>query len=127
MSENDLRETILACERARCAALLAGNQDGLAELLSDRLVFVHANATSDTKSSLLAKMAGGSIVYRTLVVDQETVVGLSGGTAILSARLTADLLVRGEPKRVSNLALSVWTREDDRWRLVAYQPTPIPG
>ena len=127
MSENELSDTILACEEARCAALLAGDMDRLEQLLSDRLIFVHANATSDTKETLLAKMAGGSIMYRTLVVDRQTVVPLADRAAILSARLTADLLVRGEPKRVSNLTLSVWEREDERWRLVAYQPTPISG
>jgi hypothetical protein len=125
MNPTDLTTAIVGREHERCDALLRGDLHRLGDLLSDRLVFVHANATSDTKASLLAKMATGAIVYRSLVVEDPVVLGLAPGIALLTGRLTADLLVREQPKRVSNLTMSVWALEDEEWRLVAYQPTPI--
>jgi ketosteroid isomerase-like protein len=116
---------LLAREGQRCAALLHADIDALADLLSERLVFAHANATYDDKSSLLAKMKSGTIVYQKLDVSEPRVVEL-GDTALLVSRLTASVTIAGAPRAIDNWTLSVWTLEDDRWRLVAYQPTAIP-
>ncbi len=121
----DVAGVILGCERARCAALLAADVEALAALLSERLVFAHATAVYEDKASLLAKMASGNIVYDTLDITEPQVVDL-GDTALLVSRLTAAVRVGGQPKTIDNRTLSVWTREDGVWRLVAYQPTAIP-
>lgn len=126
MSEPTITDIVLACEKRRCHALLAGDVDALGSLLSERLIFTHANATHDSKASLIAKMRLGTIVYRSLTVDQETVIELPD-TAILSSRLQAVVDVAGATKTIRNSTLSVWAREDAEWRLVAYQPTPIPA
>jgi len=119
-------DQILARERERCAALLAADVDALERLLSDRLVFAHATAAYEDKPSLLAKMAAGNIVYKTLDVTEQRVIDL-GDTALLVSRLTAAVTVGGNPRAIDNRTLSVWTREGGAWRLVAYQPTAIPG
>jgi ketosteroid isomerase-like protein len=123
---NVVSEQVLAREAQRCAALLAADIESLADLLSERLVFAHANATYEDKSSLLAKMGSGNIVYRTLDVSGQRVIDL-GDTALLVSRLTASVTVGGQPRAIDNWTLSVWTLEAGRWRLVAYQPTAIPG
>lgn len=125
---NSVTEQVIAREAQRCAALLAVDVDALAELLSDKLVFAHANATYEDKSSLLAKMKSGTIVYQTLEVSGQRVLELGelGDTALLVSRLTAAVTVGGAPRAIDNWTLSVWALEDNRWRLVAYQPTAIP-
>lgn len=123
---HSVSEQVLARETQRCAALLDADMASLAELLSERLVFAHANATYDDKSSLLAKMGSGNIVYRTLEETQQRVIEL-GDTALLVSRLTASVTVGGQPRAIDNWTLSVWTLEAGEWRLVAYQPTAIPG
>jgi hypothetical protein len=40
--------------------------------------------------------------------------------------MTADLLVRGTPKTIDNLALDVWTSESGTWRRLAYALTTLP-
>jgi hypothetical protein len=122
---NSVTEQVIAREAQRCTALLQADVDALSELLSDKLVFAHANATYEDKSSLLAKMAAGTLVYQTLEVSGQRVIEL-GATALLVARLTAAVTVGGAPRAIDNWTLSVWTLEDNRWRLVAYQPTAIP-
>ncbi len=122
---SDISQEILARENARCEALLAADVEALSELLSDRLVFAHATAKYEDKSSLLEKMAAGTIVYNTLEVSGQRVIDL-GDTALLVSRLTASVDVGGHPRSIDNWTLSVWTREGGQWRLVAYQPTKIP-
>lgn len=123
---NDVNEQVLAREAQRCRALLAADVDALDGLLSERLVFAHATAKYEDKASLLQKMGAGTIVYKTLDVTEQRVIDL-GDSALLLSRLTADVLVGGQARSIDNMTLSVWTREDGQWRLVAYQPTAIPG
>ena len=41
--------------------------------------------------------------------------------------MTARATVSGVPRSIDNAFLAVWAIEDDgHWRLIAYQPTPLP-
>ncbi len=124
-SMSEVSNEIIRCERDRCHALLARDFSALSNLLSDRLVFFHANAQADDKSSLLTKMSSGSIIYQALEITEEKVIDL-GNSAVLFSRLTAEVSVAGTIKHIDNRTSSVWAREENGWRLVAYQPTPIP-
>lgn len=121
----DTESQVLSKEKQRGQALLGADVDALSDLLSDRLVFAHANATYEDKSSLLKKMGSGNIVYKKLTVTEQRVIDL-GETALLVSRLTADVTVGEQPRSIDNWTLSVWTVEDGDWRLIAYQPTGIP-
>jgi len=122
---DSVTKQVLAREAQRCKALLEADMEALAEVLSERLVFAHANATYEDKNSLMMKMGSGNIVYKTLQVSEQRVIEL-GDTALLVGRLTAAVEVGRTPKTIDNWTLSVWTREDGAWRLIAYQPTAIP-
>ncbi len=121
----DISGTIIALEERRRQALLACDVGALSELLSDRLVFAHSNAVYEDKTSLLAKMGSGNIVYLSLEITEQRVMDL-GETALLFSRLTAEVTVGGQPRSLDNRTLSVWTREGGQWRLLAYQPIAIP-
>lgn len=123
---DDKEAMILAAENQRCAALLAADVEALSALLSERLHFMHASAKADDKGSLLAKMRAGNIAYRSLVVDETKVTDL-GSSVMLTSRLHAEVDVAGARKTIRNRTLSVWADEGGTWRLVAYQPTPIPA
>ena len=120
-----VEQQLLSLEQKRCEALLAADIPVLDKLLSQRLVFTHANALSDTKETFLEKMRQGRIVYVRLEVTESRVIELNE-SAILLCRMTAELLVAGVPKRIDNRTLSVWAIEDGQFSLVAYQPTPVP-
>jgi len=121
----DITTTILANEELRCQALREGNAEALAPLLSERLAFGHLTATYDDKPALLDKVGSGTIVYKSLAVSDQRVVE-QGDSALLFSRLTADVEVAGRPRAIDNRSLSVWAKEGDTWRLLAYQQTPIP-
>ena len=40
--------------------------------------------------------------------------------------MRTDVSVRGDARHMRNAFLAVWTEQDARWRLTAYQPTPLP-
>ena len=120
-----VEQQLLSLEQKRCEALLAADIPALDKLLSQRLVFTHANALSDTKETFLEKIRQGRIVYVRLKVTESRVIELNE-SAILLCRMTAELLVAGVPKRIDNRTLSVWAIEDGQFSLVAYQPTPVP-
>lgn len=122
---NNVESLIVSKEQQRADALLSGDVEALSRLLSERLVFAHANATHEDKVSLLKKMGSGNIVYNTLDISEQRVIDL-GETALLFSRLTAAVSVGGQPRAIDNYTLSVWANEGDDWRLVAYQPTAIP-
>ncbi len=102
----DTENAVLARESERGAALLAADVEALADLLSDRLVFAHANATYDDKASLLAKMRSGNIVYQSLEVSGQRVIDL-GDSALLVSRLRAAVTVGGQPRYRQLDAVSV--------------------
>ncbi|GJH27070.1 nuclear transport factor 2 family protein [Caballeronia novacaledonica] len=120
----NVEQQLLSLEQARCEALLTADTAKLDELLSPRLVFTHAHGLSDTKDTFLEKMRQAKIVYRRLKTTEAKVIELND-SAILLCRLTADILVAGAPKQLDNRTLSVWAIEDEQFRLIAYQATPI--
>jgi len=122
---NDTAAQVMVKDELRCKALLAADVESLAPLLSERLQFGHANAIYDDKKTLLEKMGSGKIVYKSLDVTGQKVVDL-GDSALLFSRLTASVLVGGQPRHIDNWTLSVWVNESGEWLLIAYQPTPIP-
>ena len=105
--------------------MLAGDITALAEMLSDRLLYVHSVGGRDTKASLLAKISGGDLRYLSLDPPEPEAIVL-GDTVLLSGTLRGEAVIGGQPRRLNNSTLTVWTAEDGTYRLIAYQPTPLP-
>lgn len=118
------QSAILAREADRCRAMIEADYDALADCLSERLVFYHANGKPDGKASLLDKLRSGAIRYRRIVHAGEAVQDL-GAVGLLHARLTADIEAGERRVTVDNQTLSVWVDEAGVWRLAAYQPTSL--
>lgn len=123
-----LIDEVLAQEERRRQALLAGDWEAVAALLSEALVYVHSTGARDDRASCLHKLREGQIRYRQLVFE-----GLSVGggpdIALLHGQMRAEVLKPEGVKAISSLYLAVWAREvDGVLRLVAYQGTPAaPG
>ena len=122
---DDTRD-VLAAEDERYAALLGPDLATLDRLFADELSYAHSSGARDTKAEYLHKIESGYYVY--LRVDHPVErVEVVGDTAMVVGRMTADIVVRGTPKTIDNLALAVWTRAHGGWRLLAYAPTPLPA
>lgn len=117
-------ESITTIEHQRFAAMLSADVVTLDRLLSDGLIYVHANADIDNKESYLQRIASGSLRY--LELDQEIIASVDlEGVVLISGRFAAKVDVAGEMRTIDNLYLAVWAPETSGWRLVAYQPTAV--
>ena len=123
----ELAQSILASERQRCDAMIAGDLAALDASLATELQFHHATGTVDDKAAFLAKMAAGRIVYTAIACSEERVTSLGPDHALLTGRMTTDVRVEGVEKRLNNRVMTVWTQQAGDWRLLAFQSTPIAG
>ncbi len=123
----ELAQSILASERQRCDAMIAGDLAALDASLATELQFHHATGTVDDKAAFLAKMAAGRIVYTAIAWSEERVTSLGPDHALLTGRMTTDVRVEGVEKRLNNRVMTVWTQQAGDLRLLAFQSTPIAG
>ncbi len=124
---DELAQSILAAERRRCGAMIAGDLAALDASLAKDLQFHHATGAIDDKPAFLAKMAAGRIVYAGLAWSEERVTALGTDSALLTGRMTTDVRVEGVEKRLNNRVMTVWARQGGDWRLLAFQSTPLAG
>ena len=122
--DTDVKD-VLAAEDRRYQAMIDADLATLDALCADELSYAHSSGARDTKAEYFAKVRSGYYVYRQVDHPVERV-AVVGDTALVVGRMTADLLVDGVPKTIDNLALAVWVRAGDRWRLLAYAPTQLP-
>jgi len=122
---DDLLTTIETLEDRRYAAMTEGDVEELDALLSDRLLYSHSNGERDTKASYLKRVADGTFVYDWIKHPTESVI-IEGSTAIVIGTMLAQAYWSGSVRTLRNAALAVWVLEGEAWRLVAYQPTPMP-
>jgi Domain of unknown function (DUF4440) len=116
---------VLAAEKLRCAAMLAGDVTTLEALLDPRLHFHHATGAVDDKPAYLAKMAAGRITYVAIEWSEERVIALGEDAAVLVGRMMTDVRVEGVDKRLNNRVTTVWSSDAGVWRLVVFQSTPL--
>jgi len=113
-------------ENRRYAAMVNGDLDALDELLSDDVMYAHSDATVDSKASYLELLRNGTLVYHSLEHTTEAVVSRPG-VVIVGGAMSGSIHMNGATKTLNSRVAAVWVAEDGRWRLLAFQPTPIPA
>jgi ketosteroid isomerase-like protein len=113
-------------EDRRYAAMLGPDLDALDELLADDVLYAHSNASVDTKASYLELLRTGELVYHQLQHVTEAVITRPGLT-IVSGTMAGSIHMHGAAKTLNSRVAAVWVLDGDRWRLTAFQPTPIPA
>ena len=117
---------ISALEDRRYAAAVADDYAALDELLSDRLVYTHSNASVDTKASFIESLRSGRLKYRAIRRLEENIT-LYNDTAIISSHVNLDITAAGADRTINARATIVWVRDGDAWRFAAWQSTPVPA
>jgi ketosteroid isomerase-like protein len=115
-------DAVLAAERARAAALMARDREGLAALLHEGLVWIHATGVRHDHAQLLDFVANGP---RFLAVAlHEARVEVDGRHALLDGELHLRLQ-RGDaaPVEARSWASALWRLGPAGWRLRLFQST----
>jgi hypothetical protein len=112
-------------DTARVLATLRGDADRLARLLSDSLVYGHADGRVQTKEVLLAAVRTNRIKYEAYDYLEKNITRVSDDLAIMTGRVHLKASAGPEHVEFALRFLSVWRREDGVWRLFAYQSTRL--
>lgn len=120
--EQNVRADIAECERLRYDAMIRGDVQALDKMFAEEAVYTHSKGERDTKQSYLEKIAQKYFNY--LRIDRpEQEISVVGDTAIVVGRMTADVKVEEEIRRLDNRNLAVWVNRKGEWKFLAYQPT----
>lgn len=108
-------------DKARLTAMMAGDGEALARLMSDQLRFVHSDGRVESKADYVKNMMAGDTEYanaktselETMQISPDVVVVL--GVQEMRKRLGptwSDIKLR---------YLAVWRNESGTWRMIAWQ------
>ncbi len=117
-------QAVMAAESARYAAMIEGDVAALEQLLDEDLVYSHSDGSRDSRETYLKKVTDGHFVYHRADAPVERLL-IIGDCAVLAGQMNAEVSVGGEKRSLSNGCLAVYRRADGKWRLLAYQPTPL--
>ena len=120
----DDRDDLVAQENARYAAAVAADTDAIRRVAHPSLTYAHSDGRRDTLDEYLKKLSSGTLNYHSIEHPITDVV-ITGDTAVVIGRMRAHLTVGGLEKTIDNSCIAVWVRQEGRWVLLAYQPTPL--
>lgn len=116
---------VRAADTARVLSTLRSDTDRLARLLSDSLIYCHADGRVQTKEVFLAAVRTNRIKYEAYDYQETKISPVSDDLAIMTGRAHLKASAGKEHVEFALRFLSVWRREDGVWRLFAYQSTRL--
>lgn len=113
-------------ELQRTSSMIANDLDLLGELFSQDLVYTHANAHSDSRTSLLEKMRNNVLDYHRIDARTDHVTPFGDGF-LIDGLAEIDVTVGGVFRKLTMRFIVAWRREQGVWRFVAHQATTLPS
>jgi uncharacterized protein (TIGR02246 family) len=123
MTDSEQAE-ILAVEKRRQDALIAGDLDALDAIFEDSLIHIHAPGLVHTKALLLEHVAVRHAYIE--ITRQDLLVRVFGDTAVMTGGIVNRMHAPGGGERtIDGVVTQVLHRGDDgQWRFVSFQMTP---
>lgn len=116
-------DEIKALDTAFFAAMERCDAEAMAPMMADDCSYLHSFGTRDSKESYLAKVRSGVLRYHRVAVTQDDVL-LRGEVAMIVGTMIGTVTAGGTDRRLMNLRSTIWARDNGRWQLVLFQPTP---
>jgi len=117
---------VVRAEGARFAAMKSRDFAALDTLLADDLAYTHSSGETDTKTSLVAALREGRLVYVAIVPRDLRVTMLGADAAMISGR--SHMSLGGAPPRELDIRfVDVLARRNRRWQTVLWQSTRLPA
>lgn len=115
-------EIIKRLEARRYAAMLAADVDELEQILAPGLVYTHSDASRDSRTSYLGKVASRQFDYLRIEHDEEDI-RIVGDCAVVVGQMRGVVNVGAKTLHLDNSCTAVWVRSGQDWRLLTYTPT----
>ena len=117
----DAQDAAEEAEAEWARALVAADSAALDAVYADDLVYIHSNGSIDTKREWLGAIASGRIDFSEMT-PRDSKVRNYGSTAVVNALY--DVVLNARPMTIQYL--TVYVKDDDRWRIVTQQTATLP-
>jgi ketosteroid isomerase-like protein len=125
-----LEDEVEAADKARVQAMLAGDADQLARVLSDQLIYGYAEGREQSKDAFLAMVRSSNSKFKAYDYLETRITPVTSDVATKDGRVHIRSSSKDKQTDFTIRFLAIWHREAGMWRLVAYQsaklPNPIP-
>ena len=116
----------MQCDDRRFKAMVRGDLTALRMALSDQLTYTHSSGRHDTKAEFLASLTLGQLSYKAIIPEARTV-RVYGGVGTVTGTARMEVAARGQDAHFRIRYLAVYVKAQDRWQMVAWQSTRVPG
>ncbi|WP_304066491.1 nuclear transport factor 2 family protein [Pedobacter glucosidilyticus] len=117
------KEVSIAVEKLR-DAMVSGNRADLESIASTHLSYGHSGGKIEDKAAFVESIAGGSSDFVKIDLADQTI-QVTGNTAIVRHKLSADTNDGGKPGHVNLHILLVFVKNSGNWELLARQAVKI--
>jgi len=117
---------IAAAVEAFRVGLKEGNRAGLEAVIAPELNYGHSSARVENRQQFLDNATSGAAPFRSLDLSDQTV-RVTGDTAVVRHRFTAEQDTGGRTVNVRIGVLQVWQKRSGRWLLLARQAYALPA
>lgn len=101
-------------------ALISGDRAQLDDIAAEGLSYGHSSGKVEDKSTFVETLASGKSDFVKINLTDQTI-SVSGKTALVRHKLSADIADGGKPGTVSLGVLLVFQKQNGNWRLLARQ------
>jgi ketosteroid isomerase-like protein len=122
-----LAEAVRAADATRVTVTIAGDADRLENLLSDDLIYGHADGRVQNKTDFLAAVRANRMRYEAYDYEEMHISPVGDDVALISGRASLQVRMDEQPIAFRLRFLAVWHREAGTWRLFAYQSAQLPA
>ena len=123
MTGNGERE-IRELETQRFRAMESVDVATLNRILSDDLIYTHANGLQQTKAELIGVLGSGDMKYES-ITPEDTRVRTYNATAVVTGRASIKIKAAGEEQSFKICYLDVYVKQGARWQMVAWQSSRV--
>ncbi len=118
-------DAVRAADTARIQATIAGDLSRLAPLLSDDLIYGHADGGAQTKAQFMTAVGTSRMKYEAYDYGDTKLFEIAPGVVTMTGTASLRATRGTEHVAFSLRFLAVWAQDGGKWQLVAYQSTRV--
>ena len=119
--ENEIR----ALETQRFHAMENGDAETLNRILSDDLIYMHADGLRQSKFDVIGVL-GNDLKYES-IAPSDVQVRTYSDAAVVAGRASIRIKAHGERQSFEICYLDVYVKQEGRWQMVAWQSSRLPA
>ena len=117
-------DIVLELESIRQRAMLDRDVLLLRDLFAEDAIYTHSSGNVHDKEGYLHALSAGEFLYRSIEIRDRHCQVLEDAI-VITGYSTHDVVFLSGPKKLEARFLSVWIRQRNKWRHVAWQTTPL--